>query len=37
MLSDIVDGPSETLIDVIQSHKGEAPTDWQGCRELTEK
>lgn len=32
MLPDIVDGPSETLIEVIQSHKGEAPSDWQGFR-----
>jgi len=31
------DGPSNTLLRVIQEHGGKAPIDWNGYRELTEK
>lgn len=31
------DGPSKTLIKLIQSYQKEAPVNWQGFRELTEK
>ena len=31
------DGPSNTLLEYIDDHKGEAPADWAGFRELTEK
>eukprot|EP01016_Furgasonia_blochmanni_P056965 TRINITY_DN980_c0_g2_i8.p1 TRINITY_DN980_c0_g2~~TRINITY_DN980_c0_g2_i8.p1 ORF type:complete len:532 (+),score=119.26 TRINITY_DN980_c0_g2_i8:113-1708(+) len=31
------DGPSNTLLDVIESHGGRAPSDWEGVRVLTEK
>ncbi|EGR27667.1 hypothetical protein IMG5_191510 [Ichthyophthirius multifiliis] len=32
-----IDGPSNTLIEVIQYHNMQAPQDWQGFRALTEK
>ena len=31
------DGPANTLLEYIDDHKGEAPADWAGFRELTEK
>lgn len=31
------DGPSQTLLGVINDHNGSAPSDWKGFRELTEK
>lgn len=31
------DGPSVTLLDVIDEYGGEAPANWDGYRELTEK
>ena len=37
MRKDKLDGPSQTLINVIESHKGVAPSTWKGFRELTSK
>ena len=37
MRSDHKDGPSQTLILVIEKNKGEAPINWKGYRELTSK
>jgi hypothetical protein len=37
MRPDRDDGPSKTLIKVIESNKGEAPINWKGYRELTSK
>ncbi len=37
MRSDHIDGPSQTLIGVIERQKGEAPINWNGYRELTSK
>ena len=39
MLKDkgIIDGPSNTLLEVIQESGGKAPSDWKGYRALTEK
>lgn len=31
------DGPTNTLLNVIESHNCEAPSDWQGFRALTSK
>ena len=31
------DGPSKTLIEVIEEHNMEAPEDWAGYRALTSK
>eukprot|EP00878_Enallax_costatus_P034270 GHUV01037989.1.p1 GENE.GHUV01037989.1~~GHUV01037989.1.p1 ORF type:complete len:108 (+),score=22.54 GHUV01037989.1:68-391(+) len=31
------DGPSRTLLDVMAAHEYQAPVDWHGVRELTEK
>jgi hypothetical protein len=31
------DGPTNTLLEVIESNDGVAPSDWRGYRELTEK
>lgn len=31
------DGPSSTLITVMQEYGFKAPSDWKGYRELTEK
>ena len=31
------DGPSQTLLEFIDENKGDAPMDWAGFRELTEK
>lgn len=33
----VVDGPSDTLLAFMQGHGFEAPADWKGYRELTEK
>ena len=33
----IIDGPSNTLLDFMAVHGNEAPADWKGFRELTEK
>lgn len=33
----IIDGPSNTLLEVIQEFGGKAPHDWKGYRALTEK
>ncbi|EAS07728.2 adenylate/guanylate cyclase domain protein (macronuclear) [Tetrahymena thermophila SB210] len=33
----IIDGPSNTLIEVIEEHGNKAPSDWNGFRVLTEK
>jgi len=32
MAPDHKDGPSQALIDFIQSHNGKAPEDWKGYR-----
>lgn len=39
MLKDngIIDGPSNTLLEVIEESGGNAPADWNGFRALTEK
>jgi hypothetical protein len=37
MRKDKIDGPSQTLIRVIDSFKGTAPSYWKGFRELTSK
>ena len=37
MLPDIVDGPSNTLLEVIKENNGKAPSGWKGFRVLTEK
>ena len=37
MIQDRPDGPSNTLLSVIQENGGKAPIDWKGYRELTEK
>lgn len=37
MRKDKLDGPSQTLIRVIESYKGIAPSTWKGFRELTSK
>jgi hypothetical protein len=37
MRPDRDDGPSKTLINVIERNKGEAPINWKGFRELTSK
>lgn len=34
---EIKDGPSNTLISVIESNDFKAPSNWRGCRELTQK
>jgi hypothetical protein len=31
------DGPSNTLLEVIEAEGGKAPSDWPGYRVLTEK
>ena len=31
------DGPTNTLLGVIEKHKCKAPADWQGFRALTSK
>jgi hypothetical protein len=31
------DGPTRTLLEIIDEHKTEPPSDWAGFRELTEK
>jgi hypothetical protein len=36
-LPDYVDGPSNTLLLVIEESGGKAPSNWEGFRELTEK
>lgn len=33
----VMDGPSQTLLDVMATHGNVAPPDWKGFRELTEK
>ncbi len=33
----VVDGPSETLLAFMAGHGYQAPEDWRGYRELTEK
>mgnify|MGYP000972596083 CR=1 FL=1 len=37
MIPGHVDGPSNTLLEVIAENGGKAPLDWRGYRELTEK
>ncbi len=37
MIPEHKDGPSNTLLEVIESEGGIAPEDWQGYRALTEK
>ena len=37
MRKDKLDGPSQTLIYVIESNKGVALSNWKGFRELTSK
>ena len=37
MLPDYKDGPSNTLLEVIEDNHGVAPASWKGFRELTEK
>jgi hypothetical protein len=37
MRKDKLDGPSQTLINVIENNKGVAPSTWKGFRELTSK
>ena len=32
-----MDGPSETLLGFMATHSYQAPADWRGYRELTEK
>ncbi len=32
MAPDQIDGPSQTIIDVIESCDGKAPEDWKGYR-----
>lgn len=32
-----LDGPSNTLLEVIKSYNGQPPEDWKGYRALTEK
>ena len=35
--SALTDGPSSTLLDFMATHKFQAPPNWPGYRELTEK
>lgn len=37
MIPGFTDGPSTTLIKVIESNKNKAPKKWKGFRVLTEK
>jgi len=37
MLPNWKDGPSNTLLGVIEDNGGNAPSTWKGFRELTEK
>ena len=37
MLPTKEDGPSKTLLNVINSSMGKAPSKWEGFRELTSK
>lgn len=37
MLPEYKDGPSNTLLNVIEEYNGVAPKNWRGYRELTEK
>jgi hypothetical protein len=37
MLPGFTDGPSQTLISVINRNNGAAPADWKGYRPLTDK
>jgi hypothetical protein len=35
MRKDHEDGPSKTLIGILEAHNKIAPSDWKGYRELT--
>ena len=35
--SALIDGPSSTLLNFMATHHYQAPPDWPGYRELTEK
>lgn len=37
MINGRIDGPSNTLIEIIKNNNEEAPPNWKGYRELTEK
>ena len=37
MKADMLDGPTESLLGVIQKHGGKKPPDWDGWRRLVEK
>jgi len=37
MLHAVEDGPSRALLEFIQSHQGQPPSDWKGFRELRER
>ncbi len=37
MIPGRIDGPSNTLLEVIKENNGQAPSSWAGYRVLTEK